>query len=91
MKAYRSLQEVKADISTGTVTCRQLTEYYLENIRKKKNLNAFLEVYEAEALLRADEVTVAFDAIVGEALGLATLALYGIHTSISPLPRLFQL
>jgi len=56
LKAYRSLQEVTADIKAGTVTCRQLTEYYLDNIRKKKNLNAFLEVYEDEALLRADEV-----------------------------------
>jgi aspartyl-tRNA(Asn)/glutamyl-tRNA(Gln) amidotransferase subunit A len=38
------------------LTCRDLVSYYLQNIREKWKLNAFLEVYEAEARTRADEV-----------------------------------
>ncbi|MFN3405133.1 MAG: Asp-tRNA(Asn)/Glu-tRNA(Gln) amidotransferase subunit GatA [Cytophagaceae bacterium] len=56
MKRYNSLLEVREDLKKGAVTCRQLTEYYLQNISKKKHLNAFLEVYQEEALKKADEV-----------------------------------
>ena len=56
MKTYNSLIEIKADIATGTVNCRKLTEQYLLTIKAKKHLNVFLEVYEQDALKRADEV-----------------------------------
>lgn len=54
---YSSLSEVQADLRVGTVTCRQLVAYYLENIEEKNPvLNAFLAVYDEEALRRADEI-----------------------------------
>lgn len=56
MKTYQSLNEIKTDIATGSVNCRKLTEHYLSNIKAKKHLNVFLEVYEQDALKRADEV-----------------------------------
>lgn len=56
MKRYNSLEEVRSDLTKGLITCRSLTEYYLVNIRKKAHLNAYLEVYEAEALAKASEV-----------------------------------
>lgn len=56
MKAYHSLGEIKKDLQSGNVSVRKLTEHYLENIRKNKHLNAFLEVYEEEALQKADEI-----------------------------------
>jgi aspartyl-tRNA(Asn)/glutamyl-tRNA(Gln) amidotransferase subunit A len=56
VKTYNSLSEIKADIAAGTVNCRKLTEQYLSNIKSKKHLNVFLEVYEQDALKCADEV-----------------------------------
>lgn len=54
---YSSLSEVQADLRVGAITCRQLVAYYLENIEEKNPvLNAFLEVYDEEALRRADEI-----------------------------------
>ena len=54
---YSSLSEVQADLRVGAVTCRQLVAYYLENIEEKNPvLNAFLAVYDEEALRRADEI-----------------------------------
>ena len=37
----------------GKVTCTQQVSHYLESIRSGKHLNAFLSVYEQEALERA--------------------------------------
>ncbi|MDJ1484909.1 Asp-tRNA(Asn)/Glu-tRNA(Gln) amidotransferase subunit GatA [Cytophagaceae bacterium YF14B1] len=56
MKRYNTLQEISSDIKSGIITCRQLVEYYLLNIENQKHLNAFVEVYTNEALLRADEI-----------------------------------
>ena len=56
MKRYNSLQEIRKDLSEGTVTCRSLTEYYLKNIEAKAHLNAYVEVYAQEALATADIV-----------------------------------
>ncbi|WP_017732045.1 Asp-tRNA(Asn)/Glu-tRNA(Gln) amidotransferase subunit GatA [Nafulsella turpanensis] len=56
MKAYTSLSEVKDAIQKGETSCQQLVEFYLQNIEKKKHLNAFLEVYTDEAREQAQQV-----------------------------------
>jgi hypothetical protein len=56
LKKFSSLQEVQRAFTVQTISCRQLVHYYLENIENKKHLNAFLEVYEQEALAKADEI-----------------------------------
>lgn len=56
MKRYNSLSEVHQDLANGTTTCRNLVHYYLDNIERKKHLNAYLEVYADEALAKAEEV-----------------------------------
>lgn len=56
MKQYNSLTEVKKAIDNGETSCVQLVNYYLQNIKNKKHLNAYLEVYEAEAKAKALEV-----------------------------------
>ena len=56
MKNYKSLQDIKEDISIGQISCKELVQYYLDRIEENKHLNAFLEVYEQEALLKAEEV-----------------------------------
>ncbi len=56
MKTYASLQEITADIREGNASCKQLVRHYLSNIKANAHLNVFLEVYEAEALARAEEI-----------------------------------
>lgn len=53
MKTYSSLQEIRADIELGKVSCKALVEYYLNNIKDKETLNVFLEVYDEEARQQA--------------------------------------
>lgn len=55
-KSYRSLQEVQADLSTGAISCLELTQGYLKNIEEKKHLNAFLETFDATAIEQAKKV-----------------------------------
>lgn len=50
MKAPRSLQEVKNSLTAREYSLTKLVEFYLKNIEEKQNLNAFLEVWEKEAL-----------------------------------------
>lgn len=57
MKAFQSFSEIKSEISAGKLTVSTLTKYYLDNIKSKNGrLNAFLSVYEQEALVQADAV-----------------------------------
>ena len=56
MRQYNSLRDIRAAIADDQLTCRQLVEHYLQNIKEKANLNAFLEVFEQEAYTQADIV-----------------------------------
>lgn len=53
MKNYTSFSEIKSDLETGATTCVALVNSYVETIQSKKNLNIFLEVFEASALEKA--------------------------------------
>ena len=53
MKSYRSLAAVQEDLKNGNLSCHSLTQSYLNRIAKKTYLNAFLEIFEEEALSRA--------------------------------------
>jgi len=56
LKTYHSFQEVKADISHGNISCKEIVSNYLITIKEKSHLNAFLEVYEQEASQKAEEI-----------------------------------
>lgn len=56
MKTYHSISEVQADLNNNTISCVELTKSYIHRIAEKKNLNVFLEVFEASALAKATEV-----------------------------------
>lgn len=56
MKSYQSLAEVREDLASGSVSVKSITKNYIANIKAKAHLNAFLEVYEEEALKTAEEV-----------------------------------
>jgi aspartyl-tRNA(Asn)/glutamyl-tRNA(Gln) amidotransferase subunit A len=53
---YFSLTQIQTDMQLGKITLPQLVNQYLETIEKKQHLNAFLEVFDTEAKLRATEI-----------------------------------
>src|SRR6201996_3563422 len=52
-KFYSSLDEIKREIQSGGITVEGLVNGYLAQIRSNAHLNAFNEVFEAEALSRS--------------------------------------
>jgi aspartyl-tRNA(Asn)/glutamyl-tRNA(Gln) amidotransferase subunit A len=85
LKSYNSLNEIKADISKGLISCKKLTEYYISNIKQKAHLNAFLEVYEEEALKKAAEVDAKIASgkagkLAGMVIGLKDVLCYKNHS-----------
>lgn len=52
-ETYASFRDVQAALQSRHLTCEELVRYYLANIDKNKHLNAFLTVYDREALDRA--------------------------------------
>jgi aspartyl-tRNA(Asn)/glutamyl-tRNA(Gln) amidotransferase subunit A len=53
LKSYATFRDIRNDLQHGKLTCQDLVRYYLSNIRQKEYLNAFLSVYEDEAISRA--------------------------------------
>jgi len=53
LKTNATFREIRNDLQRGTITCQDLVRNHLSNIRKKAHLNAFLDVYEEEALQQA--------------------------------------
>lgn len=56
MKTYATFREIQHDLQHGALSCKDLVRHHLTNIKQKAHLNAFLSIYEEEALVRADEV-----------------------------------
>ena len=50
------LRNVQADLCAGKFTLRQVVEHYLQINQEKKHLNAFLELFDHDALQNADEI-----------------------------------
>ncbi len=53
VSAYRTLAAIQHDLNAGKTSVVALTTAYLDNIKANAHLNAFLEVFEDEALQRA--------------------------------------
>lgn len=56
MKSYNRVVDIQADLKSGSVSCVELVDFYLKNIREKAGLNAFIEVWEEESRKRAIEI-----------------------------------
>lgn len=56
MKEYHQLDEIQKDLQNGTISCESLTNHYLGRIEAHEELNAFIEIYADEALVRAREI-----------------------------------
>ncbi|MFD1628978.1 Asp-tRNA(Asn)/Glu-tRNA(Gln) amidotransferase subunit GatA [Pseudopedobacter beijingensis] len=53
---YTKLSDIRSDIQSGSLSVKQLIGFYLQQIKEKSHLNAFLEVFEEEALANAARV-----------------------------------
>jgi aspartyl-tRNA(Asn)/glutamyl-tRNA(Gln) amidotransferase subunit A len=53
---FQTISEIHKNIQEGKLNCVQMTEHHLQRIKTFSHLNAFLEVYETEALHRAVEL-----------------------------------
>ena len=67
MSAYSSIKEYQQFLAFNNDGCRTTVQYYLNNIANNKQLNAFLEVFETEALQRAAELDA--ERMAGKPLG----------------------
>jgi len=56
VRAYATFRDIQQDLQRGTISSHELVRHHLGNIRTKAHLNAFLSVYEEEALLRASAI-----------------------------------
>ena len=56
MKNYTSLIEIRKDIKLNQMSCKELVQGYCKNISQYSSLNAFVEVFEKEALQSAAKI-----------------------------------
>ncbi len=53
MFSFPSIKDYHSSLSNGRITCVEAVRFYLQNVKAKKHLNAFLEIFETAALERA--------------------------------------
>ncbi|WKN41462.1 Asp-tRNA(Asn)/Glu-tRNA(Gln) amidotransferase subunit GatA [Tunicatimonas pelagia] len=56
LPSFTSFRDIRQLLQEKAISCQDVVQYYLANIREKQQLGAFLEVYEAEALAQAAEI-----------------------------------
>ena len=56
MPTYQTYSTYRAALAQGTTTCLETVRHFLAEIDARKNINAFLEVYNQEALDRAAQI-----------------------------------
>ena len=56
MEVYRSLRKLQEDLREKRTTAKEITLHYISAIDAKKDLNAFLEVFEESALAAAEKI-----------------------------------
>jgi len=55
LTSYQTLSQIQHALRAGQLSCRQLVTEYLARIAARPEINAFLEVFEEEALAAADK------------------------------------
>jgi len=56
--SFTSIYDYQEALKEGTLTCRDAVSHYLERIRRLSYLNAFIKVYDKEALATADRLDI---------------------------------
>ncbi len=87
MKHHKSINEIQNALKAGNFTCKGLVRHYLDIIKNKnQSLNAFIEVYEKEALDLAAQTDIdiaegKFKKLTGCVIGIKDLLCYKGHNS----------
>lgn len=84
MFSFNSIELYHAQLREGSINCVQAVQHYLDAIEKSKHLNAFIEVFEEEALQRAKELDALFSndkwgKLHGVVIGIKDLICYQNH------------
>jgi len=56
LEKYKYYSQISQELTNGSTSCVEIVNHYLGNIKERSHLNAFLEVFEEEALAKAKEV-----------------------------------
>lgn len=56
MFEFSSIEQYHAQLEEGSVTCLQAVEHYLSRIADTRHLNAFVHLYQEEALIKAKQL-----------------------------------
>lgn len=80
MSEFSSITTFHKALYAGSTSCTERVRYYLDRIAQLKHLNAFLEVYEEEALEKARELDIRIKN--GEKLGALAGVVVGIKDVI---------
>lgn len=56
MHTHATLRDIQHELKRGALSCKALVRQHLDNIHTHAHLNAFLSVYEEEALVRAEQI-----------------------------------
>jgi len=75
LKSFTQISEIRSAIESGSTSCVELVGNYLSVIESKKDLNAFLEVWDVEARERAAEIDLKIKAGTAGPLAGAVIAL----------------
>ena len=81
---YRTFAQLQDDLRGGQLTCREVVGHFLQRIRTESHLNAFVAVYDQEALARAAEVDEKLargtaGRLAGMVIGIKDLLCYADH------------
>ncbi len=76
MFIFTTIEEFHSQLKNETISCSEVVEKYLRTIKEKKQLNAFIEVYEKEALEKAAALDVQLKT------GIAMKKLHGVVIAI---------
>lgn len=86
MEKFISFEEIKKSLEKREANCREIVNHYLQNIKTKAHLNAFVEVYERSALEQAETVDQKISEgkagkLAGMVIGIKDVLCYSGHES----------
>lgn len=86
MEQFGSLEQIRVKLERGETTCLEVVNFYLNNIKENKHLNAFLEVFEDEAIAKARKIDQKIKAgtagkLAGLVLGIKDIIVYENHVA----------
>ncbi len=82
MFSFNSIKEYHIALQSGEASISEAVRFYINNIKAKQHLNAFLETYEEEALTRAQELEANPDfskKLYGVVVGIKDVICYANH------------